>query len=106
MLTLKYGPTKTCCWSPTFAALDAADLPRALAARASCPLPAEPNGPTRLVDGMMTLGSFIGTDAFVSNSALEKVDDCSVDANGLLIDPTSIHNTCTALVQLADSACA
>jgi len=54
---------------------------------------------------MMTLGSFIGTDAFVSNSALEKVDDCSVDANGLLIDPTSIHNTCTALVQLADSAC-
>ena len=101
-LTLKYGPTKTCCWSPAFASAGPSDDARAAAARAACILPKEI---TRLTDGMKTLGSFIGTDTYVASQAIAHVDCTLTDDTGTLISPDSIHNVCDKIAELASSAC-
>ena len=98
-LELKYGPKKTCCWSPTFARGAGEDDSVAAARRAACPISADV---VRLGEGMATLGSFIGTDAFVSESALMLVIDTSLDAtSGAPNNPTSIANACRAVEEMA-----
>ena len=101
-LTLKYGPTKTCCWTPEFASAGPADMLRAAEAHRACILPREI---TRLWGGMKTLGSFIGTDAYVAQEALNQVDCNRVDEDGNKLSPESIRNVCDALTELAASAC-
>lgn len=71
-LTLKYGCLKTCCWSPSF--------PQSLtvavsAARDACS--SLPAALPRLAGGMPVLGSFVGSDEFVTRAALEQVEDAA-----------------------------
>jgi hypothetical protein len=88
-LTLSYGAEKTCCWSPSF---EAAPASVAAAARAACSLPTEV---LRLSGGMPVLGSFIGTDDYVSTMALALVDNPDKSK--------SVHHAAAAVVALARS---
>ena len=71
-LVLKYGPTKTSCWSPAFPQGTSAED---CAARALCS--ELPSAVPRLAGGMALLGSFVGTDEFVTRSALAQVENTS-----------------------------
>jgi hypothetical protein len=91
-LALKYGSRKTCCWSPSFPqGLTAADG----AARNVCS--SLPAALPRLAGGMPVLGSFVGSDEFVTRAALEQVED----AEGL--DPRSVRMAAAACSSAAMS---
>ena len=93
-LHVKYGPKKTCCYVPGLpAGDDAATAARraALGASASA-LPAEV---VRLGGGMAVLGSFVGTDEWVRDALLRKVEDAN--------DDRSIRYPCEELKRLAAS---
>jgi len=95
-LNLKYGETKTCCWSPSFPqGLSDEDC----AARNACSsLPGGPGGVPRLAGGMAVLGSFIGTDEYVMRCALAQVEDAAST------NPRSIRRTAEACAAAATSA--
>jgi hypothetical protein len=100
-LTLKYGPDKTCCWSPTFPRR-AGETEEAAAARRATASAIDPRV-VRLGEGMHTLGTFIGTDDYVRQRALELVCDTAVDEQGTPApNPKSIACSCRELEELAD----
>jgi len=88
-LLFRYGPRKTCCWSPSFPQGPSEADKAARAARSALPA-AMP----RLAGGMHMLGSFIGTDDFVRAAALAHVEG---------VDASSIRSAVDAVSLLAAS---
>ena len=99
-LEVTYGKTKTCCWSASFAPSDDSDEEheRAAAARNACPIDTHV---VRLVHGMETLGSYIGTDAYIKGAALHAVGNTEKADDGQPLHPGSFANACAELRELA-----
>ena len=83
-MALSYGPRKTCAWSPAWEQTGGADGSRLLAAlRADAPPDAKET--VRCRGGMEVLGSFVGSDAYITQAVLDKVQDATPGEGGVLL---------------------
>ena len=93
-LQVKYGPKKTCCLLPNLptGTDDYNTGLRRVLGRNGSRMPAEV---VRVAGGMEVLGSFVGSDEWVTAAALAKVEDGAADK--------SIKYACSELAKLAGS---